>query len=112
MVGLQHASQALPALYWTFKVHGSGGSYEPVAQPLMGPLLVVVVDELPQSLPEMGLAERDDLVEALELDGEDEALGEGVEVGAVGREAEHLAAAVGEQISEGLGVEGIPVHDE
>jgi len=112
MVELQHASQTLPTLHWTFKVHGSGESYELVAQALMGPLLVVVVDELPQSLPEMGLAERDDLVEALRLDGEDEALGEGIEVGAVRGKTEDSAAALGQHLPEGLGVERIPVHDE
>ena len=83
MVELQHASQALPALHWTFKVHGSGGSYESVAQALMGPLLMVVMAELHQHLPKVSLAEGDDLVEALGLDGEDEAFDEGVEVGAM-----------------------------
>jgi len=42
VIELQHPSQALPALHWTFEVHGSGGVYEPIAQALMGPLLVVL----------------------------------------------------------------------
>jgi len=112
MVELQHASQALPALHWTFKVHGSGGSYELVAQALMGHLLMIVVDELHQRLPKMGLAEGDDLVEALGLDGEDEALGEGIEVGAMRGKTKDSAAALGQHLPEGLSVEWIPVHDE
>ncbi len=111
MVELQHASQALPALHWTFKVHGSGGSYESVAQALMGPLLMVVAAELPQGLPEVGFAEGDDLVEALRLDGEDKALSESVEVGAMRGKTEDSAAALGQHLPEGLGLEWIPIHD-
>ena len=59
----------------------------------------------------MGLAEGDELVEALRLDGEDEALGEGVEVGTVRGQSKNLAAALSQQISEGLGLEWIPIHD-
>ncbi len=47
----------------------------------MGLLLVVVADELPQRFLEVSPAEEDDLAEALELDGEDEALSKGVEGG-------------------------------
>jgi len=112
MVELQHASQALPTLHWTFEVHGSGGIYELVAQALMGPLLMVVVDELPQGLPEMGFAEGDDLVEAFGLDGEDKALSESVEVGAMRGKTKDSAAALGQHLPEGLSVEWIPVHDE
>jgi len=43
---------------------------------------MVVAAELSQDLLEMGFAEGDDLVGALGLDGEDEALGECVEAGA------------------------------
>jgi len=58
MVELQHASQALPVPYWTFKVRGSGGIYESVVQALMGPLLVAVTAELPQSLSEVDPASK------------------------------------------------------
>nr|WP_275942121.1 hypothetical protein [Haliangium ochraceum] len=60
----------------------------------------------------MTLAEQDELVEALALDGANEALGVGVEVGAAWRQADRLDPAGREELAEGSGVERVAVHDE
>ena len=55
----------------------------------MGTLQLVVLDVLLDDVPNVPLAEQDHLVQALVLDGPDEALGVGVQVGAaLGRDSE------------------------
>ena len=60
----------------------------------------------------MVLAEQDELVEALALDGANEALGVGVEVGTAWRQADRLNPARREELAEGGGVKRVAVHQQ
>lgn len=73
---------------------------ELVVDSLVMPLAVVVLDVLSDDSPEMALAERNDVVEAFAADAANEALGEGVEVGALGRKPQGFNPGVAQDDSE------------
>ena len=56
---------------------------ESVADPLVWPLLVIVVNVFVDDVADMAFAKENHLVQALPLDGPDEGLSVGVEVGAL-----------------------------
>jgi hypothetical protein len=66
----------------------------------MVPLFVVVEEVLADRGAQMVLTEEHELVEALALDGTDEALGIGVQIGAARRQADGRDAGRGEDGSE------------
>ena len=76
---------------------------QPVVEALVVALEVVVLDERRDRKAEVALAQRNELAEALGLDGEHEALRECVEVGAEGGELEALDACGAEDRAERLG---------
>jgi hypothetical protein len=72
-----------------------------VAEPLMGALVEVVVEELGDQMVQMPRPEGNEVVQALTADRAHPALGEGVELGRAGRELLGRAAAVPERCVEG-----------
>jgi hypothetical protein len=86
MIEVQEATEPLPTLDRAVVVFGSGlGVDQPVAQPLVMSLSVVVLNKLPNDEPEVRLAEGDDVIETLASNRSDEALGEGIEIRTAGR---------------------------
>lgn len=73
---------------------------------------IVVVDILSDEMPKVALAEDDEMVEALVSDGADEALSEGIAVGAVARYADTFDAIVAEHGAPCLGEERVSIVDE
>ena len=83
-----------------------------VSDTLVRSFLVIVDGILADDVAKMTLSQRDDLGEALGLDGEDESLGEGVQVRALRRKPDGLHASLAEDHSKLLREDRIPVHDE
>ena len=61
---------------------------------------------------EVGFTKRDDVIETLPPNGADETLSEGVQVGAVGRQFDHVYTCVTQNESEGLSKQRIATMDE
>ena len=70
------------------------------AQSLVVPLAVVVRHVLANFRAKVSLSEWDDLAETLLLDGQDESLREGVQIGAAGRQSHWFRTAVDEHLPE------------
>ena len=85
---------------------------EVVTEALVRAFLMVVVHILADRAAELGLAEEDQLVLALGLDRQNEALGEGVEVRDSRWEAHGLHAGGFQRLAEGVGEEWVTVLDE
>lgn len=86
MIEVEEPSEPLKSLDRAIVVFGDRfWNDEAVAQALVGPLSVVVLDVLLDDEPEVRNAERDDVVEAFASNGADEALSVGVEIGTAGR---------------------------
>ncbi len=75
-------------------------------------LSMIVVDEFRDHVPKMSLCERDDPIEALALDREDEPLGERVEIGTPRRKPDDLHAGAFEGSAKLDRVERIPVEHQ
>jgi hypothetical protein len=82
---------------------------QPVVEALVVALEMVVLDELRDRDADVALTERNELVEALRLDGEHEAFRDGVQVGASGRELEALDAGGAEDRAERVGEQRVAV---
>jgi hypothetical protein len=93
-------------------VRGWRACDQPVLQPLMVSLAVVVRQELRDRSPQMALAQRHQSIEAFTLDRQDEPLGERVEVRASSGQSHHLHPASLERISKVGCVERIPVEQK
>lgn len=73
---------------------------------------IVVLDELPNDQPKVSLAEGDDVIETLALNGADEALGKRIQIRALGWEFEWLDASVAEDGGEPYREEGVAIMNE
>ncbi len=85
---------------------------QPVVEPLVVALHVIMLDELADSEAEVPLTERDQPVQALALDGQHEALGEGVEIWAMCRQLHASDACRTQDVPELLREERVSVVDE
>jgi len=83
-----------------------------VVEALVIALGVVVLDELLHDAPQVTLAERNNMSQALLPDRANEPLGIRVQIRAPRRQAQQVDVHVGEQPLELARVEGIPVDDE
>jgi hypothetical protein len=90
---------------------GGSGEGDDVPQALMVALDMIVVHELAEDAAQMTLAEGDDVPEALVLDGANKSLGVGVQVRAVGGQAQEAHARGRENAPEVRGIERIAVDD-
>jgi hypothetical protein len=84
-------------------------SDQPAAEPLMVAFGVVVFDELAEQVPQVSLAEDDEVVEALGADGPHEPLRIRIAVGAACRDARALHALGSEQVPPSLGEQRIAI---
>jgi hypothetical protein len=85
---------------------------QPVLKPLVVALEVIVLDELADGETEVPFTERDQLVQAVALDGQHEPLGEGVEVRAVRRQLQASDASRAKDVRELLREERVSVVDQ
>jgi len=85
---------------------------ESTTKALMKSFGIVVDDILLEEMPQVAFAEDDEVVEALCPDGADEALSEGITVGAVAGDADALDAVVAEHGSPSFGEKWVSVVDE
>jgi hypothetical protein len=81
IVVIQYSAQPLAALNRS-TVRGTGLSLydEPVPQPLVVPLVVIVHHEFVEALPQRAFSEQDQALEAGFLDGSDKALSVGIQI--------------------------------
>jgi hypothetical protein len=85
---------------------------EATTQTLVKPVGVIVGGVLGDQVSEVSLAKDEKLVQGLVLDGPDEALGMGIEVGAARRQLDWFHTTRLEEVLKRLGEEGIAVVDE
>ena len=82
IVVLQHPAEPLSTVNGSVRVsRRDEGTDQSVVQPLMIPFVVVVVHELAHRAAQRAFADEDQPLDAGFLDGADEALGEGVQIG-------------------------------
>ena len=85
---------------------------QPIVDPLMIPLPMIMSGVLANGLSQRPFAEEDHSIETLILDRPDESLGVGVQVGRTVGQADDFDASVLQEIPERYGELGVPVEDE
>ena len=83
-----------------------------IGQALVVPFTMVVVHELLNGATQTGLAEENHPLQAFGFDGSDEMLGDGIPVGALGRQLDRLHTCYFKHSSEGLGEQRVPIVDQ
>ncbi len=86
------------------------GLDQPIVDPLVIPLPVIVSRELPGCLPKRRFSEKDHPIEAFIFDRPHEPLGVGVQVGGTRRQADYLDAGTNQQVSKRRGGAGEPSY--
>ena len=113
MVEAQHPAEPLGAFDGGPCRFGAVGRIDqPIIDPLMVPLPMIVSGILASGLPQRPFAEEDHSIETLILDRPDESLGVGVQVGRTVRQAYDFDAGILQEISKSFGELGIPVEDQ
>ena len=113
MVEAQHPAEALGAFddaRWGFGANGRLD--QPIIDPLMISLPVIVSGVLASRFSQRPLAEEDHSIETLILDRPDEPLGVGVQVGRTVRQADDFDAGILQEIPECDGELRVSVKDE
>ena len=85
---------------------------QPISQPLMIALMVVVLDEFADYAAQRALADEDHTLDAGLLDGPDEAFRMGVQIGRPGRQSHRCDTGGRERVVDGAAEEWIAVVDE
>jgi Zn-dependent protease with chaperone function len=88
------------------------GRDELVAQTLVRPLLMIMLDKRSYGSPEVPFAEWHDPLQALGLGGLNKPLGKRVQIWTPGRQDQWLHATAPQQAPKGIGVERVSVQDE
>ena len=97
-IGAQESTEALLPDHFGVVIRGSGARLdEAVAEALVVALKMVVLEVLAENVPEMGHAQRDDVIEALLADGAHESFRVGVEVRASSGESDDVDPGVFEK---------------
>jgi hypothetical protein len=112
VVELEHAAEPLSASDRALSDRRILGRDERVAQSLVGPFLMIVVDKRADSGPEPPFAEGHDARQALGSDRPDKSLGKRVQIRTPRGQAHECHTTVAQQIPEGGGVERVSVENQ
>jgi hypothetical protein len=104
MVELEQAAESLTTLHRARSDRGRLWRDELVAQTLVRPFFMIMVDKLLYGRPEMPFAEQYHSVQALGLDGLDEPFGKRVQIWTARRQDQRRYATVPQQAPKGRGV--------
>ena len=111
-VELEHAAEPRTARDRACADRRWRGRDELVAQTLVRPLLMIMLDKRSYGSPEVPFAEWHDPLQALGLGGPNKPLGEGVQIWTPGGQDQWLHAIVSQQAPKGGRVERVSVQDE
>jgi hypothetical protein len=112
VVELEQASEPLATLHLACSDHGRLRRDELVAETLVRPFLMVMVDKFSDSRPEMPFAEQHQSLQAVGLGGLDKSFGKRVQIGTPRRENQRRDATVPQAAPKGRRVQRISVQDD
>src|SRR5262249_12215406 len=112
VVELEQAAEALMTFYRAGSDQGCRARDEFVAQTLVRPLLMIMLDKRSYRSPEVPFAEWQDPLQALGLGGLHKPLGKGVQIRTPGRQDQWLHATPSHQAPKGGSLERVSVQDE
>ena len=112
VVELEHAAEALMAPHRACSCRCGRSCDELVAETLVRPFLMIMIDERTYGGPEVRFAEWHDTVQALGFDGQDKPLGKRVQIWTPRWQEHWCHATVSQQVPEDVGVERIPIQND
>ena len=111
VVELEHPGEALTAPNRAGVNQGSRGRDAFIAQTLVRPFLMIVIDKRSYGSPEVSFAEWHNARQTLGLDGPDKSFGKRVQIRTPGRQQQGRHTTVPKSLPEGDGVERVSVSN-